>query len=247
MSPLNPAPSIPPVPLAPVQLLCLPCAGASAMMYLRWRNQLPRGVTLVPVELPGHGSRLAEPFVESFERLVERLCTEQSRAMRDPFVLFGHSMGGLLAYGITRRLQALGQPLPRALLVSGCAAPTRRDRAPYPGKNDDASLTTDLRRQGGTPEAVFESAELMRLTLDTLGADYRVCESFVRSESEPLPLPLHVFAGQQDDIAADRMQAWSLETGRAFTLDWFEGGHFFIRHEEASFLRALSRRLEALS
>ncbi|HBJ99473.1 MAG TPA: thioesterase, partial [Delftia acidovorans] len=35
---------------APLTLLCLPCAGASATMYLRWRRLLPHWIRIAPVE-----------------------------------------------------------------------------------------------------------------------------------------------------------------------------------------------------
>ncbi|KQW56602.1 thioesterase [Variovorax sp. Root411] len=228
---------------ARVSLLCLPCAGASATMYLRWRPLLPRWIEIVPVELPGRGMRMGERFVESFDAQVARICAEQADAMQGSFMLFGHSMGALLAYGVARRLRALGRPLPRGLLASGSSAPSQRDPGRLPGTHDDAALTAELRKQGGTPEEVFASAELMRITLDTLGADYRVCKSFTYAVDAPLPMPLHVFAGRQDDIDAQRIDAWSAHAGDAFTLDWFDGGHFFIRQREAAFLDALTRRV----
>ena len=226
-----------------VSLLCLPCAGASATMYLRWRRLLPRRVRVVPVELPGRGSRLGESPVRDFDSLVAQLCAEQSEAMRGPFALFGHSMGALLAYGMACRLRSVGCALPVALLASASPAPARRDPDRFAGKTSDAALIADLRKQGGTPEEVFASAELMRITLDVLGADYRVCESFRYRGEAPLPMPVHVFAGREDDIDAERMHAWSAEAGGAFSLDWFDGGHFFIREQETAFLAALSQRL----
>jgi surfactin synthase thioesterase subunit len=233
-------------PHAPLALLCLPCAGASASMYLRWRRYLPSWVRIVPVELPGRGARMSEAFVEDFDALVARICIEQVDVLRGDFALFGHSMGALLAHGVVRRLQALRRPLPRALLVSGCAAPSRRDPERFAGGEDDAALTAELRKQGGTPEAVFASDELMRITLETLRADRRVCRSHIQAIGEPpLPLPVRVFAGRQDDIEASAMTAWSRETADVFTLDWFDGGHFFLRHHETAFLAALARRLPA--
>jgi surfactin synthase thioesterase subunit len=228
---------------ASVSLLCLPCAGASATMYLRWRRLLPRWIRIVPVELPGRGSRLAEPLVEDFDALVAQICAEQAEALRGDFAIFGHSMGALLAYGMTRRLRSMGRALPLALLACGSSAPSQRDPARFADKTDDASLTADLRQQGGTPEEVFASAELMRITLDVLGADYRVCEGFRYPGEAPLPMPVHVFAGREDDIDAARIHAWSVEAGGAYSLDWFDGGHFFIRQHEAAFLAALVRRL----
>lgn len=230
---------------ATLSLLCLPCAGASATMYLRWRRLLPRWIEVVPVELPGRGGRLGEDFVQDFDALVAQLCAEHDTALRGNFALFGHSMGSLLAWGIAQRLRAMGRPLPRALLVSGSAAPAHRDPDRFVDMNNDEALVGDLRKQGGTPEELFDSPELLRMTLDTLAADYRVCESFAHPGSEPLPVPLHVFAGRDDDIEPWRMQAWSAETAHedGFTLDWFEGGHFFIRQHEARVLAALTQRL----
>ncbi|MGK6309825.1 thioesterase II family protein [Variovorax sp. DT-64] len=226
-----------------VSLLCLPCAGASATMYLRWRRLLPGWIQILPVELPGRGARLSEAPAADFDALVERLCDEQAEAMRGCFALFGHSMGALLAWGVANRLRTRGRALPTALLVSASAAPSRRDAERFAGIDGDGALAADLRRQGGTPEAVFASEELMRITLDVLGADYRLCESFRHDRGAPLPIPLHVFAGRHDDIEAASMQAWSEEAASGFTLDWLEGGHFFIRQHEAAFLGALERRL----
>jgi surfactin synthase thioesterase subunit len=39
------------------------------------------------------------------------------------------------------------------------------------------------------------------------------------------------------------MAPWSKETAGVFTLDWFEGGHFFLRLHETEFLAALARHL----
>lgn len=114
---------------APLTLLCLPCAGASATMYLRWRRLLPHWIRIAPVELPGRGSRLGEPAVEDFGQLVSLLCAEQRQAMRGRFALLGHSMGALLAFGMARQLREEGRScrwpwLPRAARHRPAAIPS---------------------------------------------------------------------------------------------------------------------------
>lgn len=212
-------------------------------MYLRWRRLLPRWVEVVPVELPGRGSLFSVPFVDNFEALVSWLCRDQQQALSGRYALFGHSMGALLAHGMALRQLETGGPLPQALLVAGSPAPMKRDPARFAGKQDDASLIADLRQQGGTPEEVFANEELMRLTLDVLAADYRVCASLRPVADKPLPMPVHALGGRRDDVGVERLEAWSAEAGGVFTVDWFDGGHFFIREQEALLMPVIEQRL----
>ena len=227
-----------------VNLLTLPCAGASAGMYARWRRGLPAWVRLVQVELPGRGARLGEAFVESFDGLVAQLCDEQAAAMRGRYALLGHSMGALLAYGMARRQHVWRRPLPSLVVVSACAAPSRRSPDRCADKGDDAALIADLRRQGGTPEEVFENAELLRITLDALGADYRICESFDSVSGDPLPVPFHALGGTRDSIATDAIEDWRHEAAGPFSVSWFDGGHFFIKQQEQSVVATVSSLLQ---
>ncbi len=236
-----------------VNLLTLPCAGASATMYLRWRRSLPAGVRLVPLELPGRGTRHGEPFVEDFQTLVDQLAERHSQDLQGRYVLLGHSMGAVLAHGLTQAQRRGNRPLPQALFVCGSAAPALRDTTRFAGALTDEALITDLRRQGGTPEELFQSPELLRMTLDTLAADYRVCASYRRGVSAvppgplgPLPLPIHALGGRADEIPPAHLQAWAHETTAGFSMSWFDGGHFFIRQQEPAVLTVLERELRAL-
>lgn len=212
-------------------------------MYQRWRRLLPAWIQVVPVELPGRGIRLSEPYVDDFESLVTRLCDEQAPYLGASTFLFGHSMGALLAYGMARQQRDRGHVMPSALLVSGSPAPSMRDSDGHVVKHGDAELIADLQRQGGTPRDIFTNPELLRLTLDTLRADYRVCESFRYGAPEPLDMPVHAFAGRNDDIDMARVIAWEEEAGTEFSLEWFEGGHFFIQRQEQQLLASLVRVL----
>ncbi|WP_085316150.1 thioesterase II family protein [Derxia lacustris] len=230
----------------PITLFCLPCAGASATMYLRWRRHLPAWLRLQPIELPGRGARLDERPVDDFDALVELLLAEHASAFNAPHCLFGHSMGGLLAHGLARRRFARGELPPAALLISAVAAPPRLRDRPRPDRNDDAALIADLRRQGGTPAALYEAPELLRLTLDVLRADYGVCDSAPAVGGPRLPLALHVFGGCDDDIAAEALAAWADETSGSFTLDWYAGGHFYLRQNEVALVARIVQALEPL-
>jgi surfactin synthase thioesterase subunit len=212
-------------------------------MYLRWKRLLPSWITVQPIELPGRGSRANELPRGSYTALTESLCDELVSALPERYVLFGHSMGALLAYGIVQRLYVRKLLLPAALLVSGCAAPSRQDSGRYHKMQNEAALIADLSKQGGTPEEVFNNPELLAITLDLLRLDYRVCGSFQYSQFLPMPIPIHGFGGRSDDIDAAKLNAWRLESAQGFTLDWFDGRHFFLRQSEDQFMSVLERRL----
>ncbi|PTR05137.1 surfactin synthase thioesterase subunit [Nitrosospira sp. Nsp5] len=228
---------------APLTLFSLPCAGASAAMYLRWRRRLPSWVRVQPIELPGRGERLHETPEKTFDALAARLCDELAMNPSQRYALFGHSMGALLAYRVAHCLRARMRPLPVALLVSACAAPSQQDWKRYADKDSDASLIAELRKQDGTPEEVFGNPELLSMTLGLLGADYRICASFRYQKFPPLPLPIHIFSGRADEIDVSKLEAWRLESAANCSLDWFEGGHFFPRLHEEAFLSTLAQRL----
>lgn len=212
---------------------------------MRWRRTFPHWIEVVPVELPGRGARFGEAFVEDFDVLVQQLSREYVDGLTAPYALFGHSMGALLAHGIAVRQRSRNARLPEILLASGSPAPSRRDPEHLAGKDDDAALIEDLRKQGGTPAEVFANEEMLRLTLDVLGADYRVVRGYQYRPVPPLPVPLHVFAGKDDEIAAECIEAWREETGRRFSVRWFDGGHFFVRHSESDVLKAVVELLSS--
>ncbi|WP_027468175.1 thioesterase II family protein [Deefgea rivuli] len=227
-------------------LICLPCAGASATMYLRWRRFLPAHIKLLALELPGRGALIDEKPLTHYAELVEWIVGQLALKPCERYALFGHSMGSLLAYGVCRQLAAKNKPLPLGLFVSASAAPARRDPDRFAGMYDDQSLIADLKRQGGTSDAVLGNAELLRMTLDVLAADYRVCNDFTYVDAASLDIPIHVFAGRDDEITEVQLRAWQLETQSSFSLNCFAGGHFYLREQEAALLSLLTRQLATL-
>lgn len=225
-----------------VSLLCLPCGGASATMYARWRLLLPRWVRLVPVELPGRGARAAELFSCNMDELVEQLCLEHARVLETPYALFGHSMGGLIAYGMARHLQAQRQRLPVMLFASASPAPSS-ERWRFAPRDNDEALLRDLHHYGGIPDDVLESPELLRFAMDALAADYVLCNSFEYGGAAHLPVPLRVLAGRDDEVRQEHLAAWRRETTASFSIHWFDGGHFYLRPQEKPLVRVIAQQL----
>lgn len=227
-----------------LRLFCLPYSGASAMAYSRWRRSLPAWLQVRPLELPGRGMRMGEPLQSDIRPLARQLADEISAELDGPYALFGHSLGGLLAFELAHALRERGLPEPLALFASGTAGPARRDVSEYAVAKTNEQLIERLRELNGTSEAVLANAELMDMMLPVLRADFLLCGSFSHDRRAPLPLPIHVFGGKQDSIRAEQLLDWQADTSRAFSLDMFDGHHFFLHQQEAPLLRCLRRYAE---
>ncbi|MPY57001.1 thioesterase II family protein [Streptomyces spongiae] len=225
-------------------LYCLPHAGGSARPYGGLGTAVPPGVRVVPLELPGHGTRLREPLLRDIGQVVTEVIRLMGEYQGRPFALFGHSFGALVAYETTRRLRQLSTP-PELLLVSGRNTPV------WPLSHEpihtlpDPLFTAGLRRMGGIPQALLAHPSVLQVYLPSLRADLGMVETYAHTHSEPLDVPIAAFAGLRDRLTDPAgMEAWAELTERHFELTLLRKGHFFL--DEPEFRAALADRLGRL-
>lgn len=217
------------------------------MVFRTWPAQLPPDVELVAAQLPGRGPRIREAPISRIEPLVEAL-DQALRPSPVPFVLFGHSMGGLVAFELCRRLRARGAPPPARLVISGRRAPELPDSFPPPGGLSDEYILDRLRRYGGTPEDVLAEPELVALILPVFRADFSLLSTYRHTPAEPLDIPLTALGGTADEqVSPAQLEAWREHTRGPFSLRLFKGGHFFLHTAEAEVLRAVAEGLAPAS
>jgi medium-chain acyl-[acyl-carrier-protein] hydrolase len=198
-------------------------------VFRRWATGVPTDVELVAVQLPGRETRIAEPLLDELDALVDATIEGIGQVLRSPFAIYGHSMGALVAFELSRRLQREKRPLPDVLFVSGFRAPHLPDDAePVHGLSDD-ELVTEMRALAGTPDVVLDDAELRSLLVPILRADFRVCETYVHHPGPALECPVVAIAGIDDAFAAtDAMALWSEHTEAGFTLHVLRADHFAL-------------------
>lgn len=212
-----------------LRLFCFCYAGGSAAAYLPWQSMLPSWVEVCGVQLPGRGTRFSEPPPTSLFATVQAI----SDALTDwhdlPFAFFGHSLGATLAFEVAHHQSRYGRPLPTQLILSGAQAPSARSDSRNLHLLDDADLIAELRKYDGTPSEVLSNHELMELVLPAIRADFRIVETYAPLQRPPLAIPMSVLAGRDDrHSCASQYEAWFKETTRPMSLEWFDGGHFFI-------------------
>src|SRR5581483_8791473 len=114
---------------APFRLFYFPYAGGNAAAVLDCQAHLGKAVELHVAALPGRGTRLFEEPLHDLDDIVARLAAEIAGLARldgRRFAFFGHSLGALVAFEVTRALRRRGAPMPERLWVSGAEGPQTR-------------------------------------------------------------------------------------------------------------------------
>ncbi|HEX8708690.1 MAG TPA: alpha/beta fold hydrolase [Pyrinomonadaceae bacterium] len=237
-----------PNPRARIRLFCFPFAGGGALTFRLWHDRLPSTVEVCAVQLPGHGNRLSEPPFDRLEPLVEALVPALIPYLDRPFVFFGHSMGALIAFELSRRLRSEFVIGPKQLLVSGRAAPQIPEAERRTYDLPEPEFIEELRRLNGTPAEVLEHPELLNLMIPILRADFAICQNYVCSPQAPFSFPLTAFGGLEDeDVSRQDLEAWREQTNAEFKVQMFPGDHFFLQTVQPLLLEVISRELERLA
>jgi amino acid adenylation domain-containing protein len=224
---------------AQVRLLCFPYAGGAASLFHGWQARLPAEVDLCAVQLPGRQTRLAEPPFVELQPLVDAVGTALQPLADLPWVLFGHSFGGLVAFELACLLANRGQP-PAFLFVSALRPPHLLTPREADQQRSDGELLAKLRQPDGIPGEVVTRQDLVDLALPAFRADLSILDGYAFTPTSPLDVPLSVFGGAQDAHPAPaELSAWQRHTRGPFRARVLPGGHFFLEDQYPALCAAL--------
>jgi medium-chain acyl-[acyl-carrier-protein] hydrolase len=217
-----------------LRMFCFPHVGSGAAAFNSWLDQVPAGVELCAIRLPGRENRLQEPLMDDWRELAGGLEQAMVPLLDVPFVLVGHCSGSVLAYELARRLRAAGAARPEMLVLSSAEGPAvRRIDEPLHLLPRDELLRRVVNYGGMAPE-VLSDPDLMDMFERILRADYRVIERLEYSAGPPLDVPITVVGGRRDEFVSPAdMAAWAAETTREFSLHLLDAGHYVLREAGA--------------
>jgi medium-chain acyl-[acyl-carrier-protein] hydrolase len=230
-----------------MRLLCIPYAGGSARAFQCWRPYLRRDIELRPVELAGQGRRSGEPpyreAAEAADDIAHRLV---AAADGDEYAVYGHSLGGLVAYEALHRLAARGLPGPRRLYVSACRPPQLERGQPPLHTLPDRQFLQALATLGGVPAALLDDPNAVAFYAPLVRNDYRIYEEY-RYAPKPAPLScaITVVVGEHDLVTTPGEAGhWrELSTGPVTSVVLAGAGHFFLDERAAEIVTCLNATL----
>lgn len=188
------------------RVFLIPYSGCGASMYRQWPRRCG-ALEFVPIELPGHETRFAEPNFESYQELAKLMIEGIVQYLGIPFAFFGHCGSALAAYEVSAQLIRAGLPAPAMLFVSSEVAPQDGPAGRFLSMNDrelGAELEKLMRELGGTP-----SPALVQLYLEVLRADVETNKRYIVPDPYRLSCPITAIGWTQDDeIPFSTMDGW---------------------------------------
>jgi len=208
-----------------INLFCFHYAGGSVSAYHSWKDKYPTEVGLFGMQLPARGDRFVEDAIVDMEIVVSEIVDELKPYLCKPFVFFGHSMGGVVAYGVLRKLEELGY-MAKAIIISASKTPEVYSNATDYLLSDE-ELKDKLKKLNATPQEILENDELMELVLPIYRADLELLSRYNISDDTKLKSKAYIF-NSKDDIPKEQIMQWSRYFVSEIVYKEFEGGHFFI-------------------
>lgn len=214
--------------LAPPTLYIFPHAGGSATYYAPFAQAFSADIKRIAVQYPGQPDRGLTQLA-SIPDLADKIFTMMApSAEADTQVaLFGHSMGGLVAFEVALKFQSAGHPV-AALFISSCAAPGHIRYKELQGSDQD--ILSLVAKVAGTTQELVANDEFALNMMPTLHS-VRAIAGYDRPPEVTVSCPIHAFVGDNDIIVTEEnMGPWCGRTTNEFSIRVFPGDHFYLNN-----------------
>lgn len=224
------------VPQVEFRVVLFPHAGAGPSAFRLYVEHFPPQAEIFCVQLPGRERRLREAPLSMPIEVLPRISDAVRSICADniPTIMFGHSLGSLLAYGVAQQMEfARSAYQVRGLVLSGCRAPdaVRPERGLHWQLSDD-DLISQIRQLNGTDQDVLSNPEMLELLLPTFRADIRLADELREVLFPSISIPFVAIGGSDDpEVSVSETAAWRKYTKGTFSQFTFPGDHFFIEQQ----------------
>lgn len=226
----------------------VPYAGASEECYSMLAKELAGQVLFIPLPISGRGRRACEPICNSLDKAIRDLhrqllskIQQYSFKNGDRIVLFGHSMGAWLAYGLAVKLRENGDNFIAHIFASGI----------YPPKGLSIEEFREL--ADADKDVVYKISSKYKLAEKTppqclikhfekvLKSDFKIMSEFDLQTFIQLDIPITVLYGKNDHYSNPLLLSlWGELTRFPLELCCFKGGHYFINDDVKNVANTIS-------
>ena len=212
-----------------MKILAFPFAGGNKHSLSFLRRFVPKEIELITLDYPGRGTRIQESLLYDIHEIVEDAFSNVCQLIQHgDYIVYGHSMGALVATLLCKKIEDEGLNSPLKLIVSGRSAPSVERKKRNISDLPVHSFWQEVIALNGMPSGFMEEPSLKELFEPILRADFKVVEGYEYQENLLLNIPIDVFYGDQELKDLGDIDKWKEESNRPVTIHELKGDHFFI-------------------
>ena len=212
-----------------MKLIVLPFAGGNKYSFSLLKKKMAM-YEMITLEYSGRGTRSDEPLSNDIDLVVDDVYSQIIKCVEpdEDYVIYGHSMGGLLAYLVGVKIQDSNFTAPRCIIVSGRYSPAVC-------KNTNIHLLPssafwrEIIALEGTPQGIANEPQIQSFFEPVLRNDFKMVETYISEDLTILNFPIYVLYGKNEAIHnLQDFYRWKELSSEKVSFYEFEGGHFFI-------------------
>ncbi|WP_167768707.1 type I polyketide synthase [Nocardia sp. CS682] len=240
---------------ASLRVFALPFVGGGASVFTPWPNFLPDTVEVVGIQYPGREDRVNEVPIDAMPEFIEELADAMLPHLDRTFAIYGHSMGSLLAYELTKYLEQNYAEVPLKLIIGGWPSPAlvesyvrnlKHIRDGFDMDRESDSRVLQVLRDNELLTIPVEDEASVKPMMPAVRADLKMLGDYRFEHGVALRAPITVLRGAEDHLfEADQLQGWEKLTSGRFELKTVPGGHLFIQNPSAQVMRTIADELSA--
>lgn len=234
-----------------MKLFFLPHAGGSASYYSHWRSHFNDDITFIPIEYSGRGTRVKEPLNDNITEMRDDIFSKYILPVAidsENYLIFGHSLGAVIAWEIASQIQLLNIKLPICIIFSGRLAPNVSMSKKILNDLPSKELIEEIYRMGGIDTDIKENSEMLNYFLPIIRNDIKIVEEYQLNYSaymNPLNANFIVLYGEKDIQTTNSINEWSKLTNMKCEYYQFDGNHFFINDYWLEIIELINKKVNS--
>lgn len=211
------------------QIVMFPFGGGSGYSYSALASLISEDVEIIVINPPGHFFNCGKAL-ESIDAMTYLYARELRRFLKNNTLFFGHSIGGIVAYELSKILDE--NIYIKRLIISSVNPPhCTMDQVDMHSGMDTETLIRKCTDLGGMPHIFKQEPELLESFINGLRADLKALERYNPPKLEvveKLLIRTSVFYSDRDYIVnAAKMREWEYYLDCSEFIQ-FSGDHFYL-------------------
>lgn len=229
------------------RIICFTHSGSYASQYSLWEKYLPKDIECVIYERPGSGIRISEEAFTNWQDLVNDAVVSIKGYLDLPYIIFGHSLGGSIAFEVAKVLESTPHVRPRLVAIGDREAPNHKpDKIRH--HLSDEEFGEMLVKDYGMDKSLVLNKDIMEFFLPMLKNDFKLADTYFDvfgHRSDRIMANIAVFRPEKTNDTLESHLDWSKYTQDKLELIDVSGGHFFVFDHAEEFIKKLTRQFNS--